>query len=169
MSAAQGDTGPLRTIVISDFPLQVFDRARQHSEALLREFAFIAESGRDEVHVPRRLLELVAALNQRYATMNTVADEQIEAALDRGDESIDFELRVPDEARQAALELGAMLDEADEYCRRGDLLTLATPADLRGFRVWYLQQVIDQVEGLPPTSWTVWASRSVDREHLREA
>jgi hypothetical protein len=166
MNAARDGTGALRRIVIQDFPLQIFDRARQHSEALLREFAFIAEGGDDEVHVPRRLLELVAALNDRYATMNTSAEEQIEAALQRGDESIDFDLQVPDEAKQASIELGAMLDEADEYCRRGDLLTLATPTDLRDFRVWYLQQVIDQLDGRPPTSWKSWASGSVDREHL---
>jgi hypothetical protein len=167
MTGADGDTPQLRTIEVRDFPLEVFDRARQHSEALLREFVFIAEGSEHEAHVPRRLLDLVAALNERYSTMNTAAEEQIEAGLQRGEESIDFELQVPPEARQASVELGAMLDEADEYCRRGELLTLATPEDLRDFRLWYLQQVIDQIDGRPPTAWNEW-SRSVDREHLRE-
>ena len=166
MNDADGDTTRLQTIVIRQVPLQLFDDARQHSEALLREFAFIAESGRGEVHVPRRLLELVAALNARYATLNAAAEELIETALHRGDETLDFELQVPEDARQASIELGAMLDEADAYCRSGDLLTLATPPELRDFRVWYLQQVIDQLEGRPPTPWS---DGSVDREHLREA
>jgi hypothetical protein len=167
MTGADRDALQLRTIELRDFPLEVFDRARQHGEALLREFAFIAEGSEDDAHVPRRLLDLVAALNDRYSTMNAAAEEQIEAALQRGDGSIDFELHVPPEAREASVELAARLDEADEYCRRGELLTLATPEDLRDFRLWYLQQVIDQIDGRPPTSWNEW-SRSVDREHLRE-
>jgi hypothetical protein len=48
-----------------------------------------------------------------------------------------------------------MLDEADEFCRRGrHLLTLETPPELVVFRKWYLQEFIDQIErGAEPTAW----------------
>ena len=47
-----------------------------------------------------------------------------------------------------------MLDEADEYCRRGDhLLTLATPPEELRFRRWFISEFVDQVNGAPPTPW----------------
>ena len=47
-----------------------------------------------------------------------------------------------------------MLEEADDYCRRGDhLLTLATPEEERRFRRWFIGEFVDQIEGKPPTPW----------------
>lgn len=54
----------------------------------------------------------------------------------------------------ASKSLGAMLDEADEFCRQGKhLLTLAADEELVRFRRWYLAQFIDQAEGKPPVAW----------------
>jgi hypothetical protein len=47
-----------------------------------------------------------------------------------------------------------MLDEADEYCRRGEhLLTLETPPELVRFRRWYLQEFVNQIAGAAPEPW----------------
>ena len=51
------------------------------------------------------------------------------------------------------MELTGLLEEADDYCRRGELLTLATPPELVAFRNWYLGQVVEQIDGRPPTPW----------------
>jgi hypothetical protein len=47
-----------------------------------------------------------------------------------------------------------MLEEADEYCRSDQLLTLATPPTLVAFRRWYLGEFIAQIDGRPPQPWT---------------
>jgi hypothetical protein len=61
--------------------------------------------------------------------------------------------RVPAAAKDAAINLGRLLDEADEYCRRGDLLTLATPSDTLAFRRRYLEEFVRQIDGAPARPW----------------
>jgi hypothetical protein len=60
---------------------------------------------------------------------------------------------VPASAGSAATALGEMLDEADEFCRAGDLLTLAAPDDSVEFRRWYLGEIVGQLAGRAPTPW----------------
>ena len=80
----------------------------------------------------------------------------IQAALDRGDSEIDVRYDVPPEAADGALRLLVLLDEADDFCRAGDLLTLATLPETLDFRRWYLEEFIRQVAGEPPCSWAVF-------------
>ena len=47
-----------------------------------------------------------------------------------------------------------MLDEADVFCREGELLTLATPADEVAFRRWFLNEFVRQLRGEPPRRWS---------------
>ncbi|CAN5191697.1 hypothetical protein BH24ACT1_BH24ACT1_03630 [soil metagenome] len=70
---------------------------------------------------------------------------------------MDVEYRVPPEAKEAAVALGALLDEADEFCRNGiHLLTLATPPGPYALRRWYLSEFIAQIDGADPTPWDEW-------------
>jgi anti-anti-sigma factor len=62
---------------------------------------------------------------------------------------------VPAHAAVAAAELGAALDEVDDYCRNGDLLTLVTPPEALSFRRWLLGEFIAQIRhGASPTPWS---------------
>jgi hypothetical protein len=119
-------------------PLDVWSRAQEHSDALMREFALIASdavSDPEGAHVPRRLLDLVRDLNAGYAGFTGEQEAQLYAAAEAGEAEIDLHYRVPRSAAAAAPGLGLLLDEADEYCRRGQhLLTMATAEDLVRFR-----------------------------------
>ena len=46
-----------------------------------------------------------------------------------------------------------MLDETDEFCRDGTLLTLQADDDVVAFRRWYLREVVDQIAGRPARPW----------------
>lgn len=137
---------------ILGFPLPLFERSRRHMEELTREFEFIAESGGDHP-TPARLLDLVERVGLRFAGLNDVAEARVDAALARGDESLDVTYRVPYAASAACTELDAMLDEADEFCRHGELLTLATPPEQVAFRRWFLNEFVRQLAGEAPTRW----------------
>ena len=137
---------------ILGFPLPVFERSRRHMEELTREFEFIAESGGAHA-TPARLLDLVERVGRRFAGLNDVAEARVDAALARGDESLDVTYRVPYAASAACAELDAMLDEADEFCRHGELLTLATPAEQVAFRRWFLNEFVRQLGGGAPMRW----------------
>ena len=80
----------------------------------------------------------------------------IHAALGRGDRTIDLRYDVPPEVADGVVRLGALLDEADEFCRSGDLLTLATLPGNLAFRRWYLEEFARQVAGQLPCPWSVF-------------
>lgn len=147
---ADGDA--TRTVLLLDFPLRLMDRARQHRDALLREFAFLVH-GRETSGVPARLLEIAAESDARYAGLNPESEDLCDEALARGDEYIDLELHVPDHFRQHIIDTVPVLLEVDEFCRSGQMLTLVPPDDLREFWVWYLLEFVRQIEGQPPIAW----------------
>ena len=157
MSSTPAELG---TVVLRSFPLDVFSEARNHSEALLREFAFIVDGGGDNTELPRRLLDIVNRVRARGAGLNPGAERAIEGARDRGDKSVDFELVVPARMAAGAMEFAALLDEIDDYCQSGELLTLATPPEIREFRRWYLHEMARQADGDAPTSWPEWRDRA---------
>jgi hypothetical protein len=140
-------------------PVPLAARSQQHFEELMREFILITaghQQGQSEHQVPTRLMTLVETLVQQFGAAAGPAEERLADSIDRGDQVIDDHvLEVPAEAGPAARALGALIDEADEYCRRGQhLLTLATPPDCVAYRNWYLGQVTTQIQGAPPIAWT---------------
>lgn len=144
-------SGHLVTVEILKLPLAVSRRASEQNDELMREFALIKEEGTD--HVPARLVALVDELNARFGMFAAGPSAAMEAALERGDAEIDLVYRVPPETTQAVVELATLLDEADEFCRAGDLLTLATPPEALAFRRWFLDEFARQLGGAPPRSW----------------
>lgn len=150
-------------VELRQFPLDLYRRSAEHHEELMREFALIAlqpPSSASGQSVPHRLIALIKELDTQYAAAVSTADQEREAALERGDAEIDLCYDVPPQAREASKHLDDMLREADEYCRRGQhLLTLASPPDAVAFRKWYVGEFLAQIDGAPPTPWPVYAQR----------
>jgi hypothetical protein len=138
-------------------PVQLQARAAEHAEELQREFVLIAgglQHSEGPTTLPRRLLDLVEALQREFGGFTVEQEDRFDEAVRAGVPAIDLTFRVPPAAAQGAVAIGQMLDEADEYCREGrHLLTLATPPDLVAYRRWYLQQFVDQIAGKSPTPW----------------
>ena len=136
-------------------PIAEHRAASEHSDELRREFALleVGQSQLDRQDVPARVLTLIADLGQRFAGFTESTREELADAMDRGDESVDLVFRVPPEAGEGARQLGALLDEADDFCRTGGLLTLATPEGPLAYRRWYLDEFSRQVAGAPPRPW----------------
>lgn len=151
MTAGEGD---LVTVRLLRFPVDVWARSNEHFEGLRREFTLIALLPQAD-DVPRRLLDLVEALVGEYAATVADAARVRNEAHARGDKEIpELVYRTPAQAGEATRSLARMLDEADEFCRRGDhLLTLATPPELVAFRRWYLGEFNAQLQGHPPLPW----------------
>ena len=135
-------------------PLHLWQRTQEHVDGLLREFALIAQDAEARAATPGRLLDLVREVTAGYGGFSAEQRKAMEAALDRDESEIDLTYHVPPSAAAAAQQLGDMLDEADDYCRRGDhLLTLATPPEELRFRRWFIKEFVDQIHGAPPTPW----------------
>jgi hypothetical protein len=137
----------------------LFLEARRHNESLVREFTFIVEAEAAPTDVPARLLALARQLRDRFYGLNADLEAQVDAAVARGDAAIELQVRVAAFGREAALTLGALFDEADAFCRNGDLLTLAESDDVHEFRTWYIEEVVRQFDGGPPIAWPDWRAQ----------
>jgi hypothetical protein len=150
----QAGSAQLIEIRVLRLPLDVWKRAQEHVDGLLREFMLIAQDDDARAATPGRLLDLIEHLNAGYGEFSDEQRRRMEAAAERGEAEIDLTYHLPPAVAGAARQLGDMLDEADDYCSRGDhLLTLATPAEALRFRKWFITEFVDQVDGRPPTPW----------------
>ena len=139
---------------IVDVPIDLYRQAAEHSDELQREFALVLLGPDvDEGSVPARLLRLIDGLNARFGQFSVEQTARLEAAM-AGGGPLDLTYRVPPEAKEAAAQLGTLLDEADAFCLGGQhLLTLATPPGPSAFRRWFLGEFVAQIDGAPPTPW----------------
>lgn len=156
-------SGEPQDVLLLEVPLDVHARAVQWHADLMREFALISigeEGGREDDDgggtVPSRLLNVVAELRDKYAALTTASAQELEAALQRGDATADVTYTLPAEAAADIRHFAKLLEEADDFCRSGELLTLAAQPDVAAFRRWFLGEFIRQLEGAAPTPWSTW-------------
>lgn len=138
-------------------PVRVLSAARQHHDELMREFALLAMASEDGSGggrtLPARLVELIQVLGVRYGRMTDRPDAAVDAAIDRGEDTIDVTYQVPGHVVAAADHLEALMAEADEFCRQEEMLTLQrTDLQVR-FAQWYLSEFRRQLAGEPPRPW----------------
>ncbi len=151
-----------------DFPLEVYLRAQEHADALVRELTLIAQSRSGDaaqalagVHLdlPERFVALVDELTHQYDGVATDVELVRDAAIDRGEQHVDLTYRVPVQVADACRHLDAVFDDADRYCRAGEhLLTLEAPPETVAFRRWFLGEFVRQLEGGQPVPWPAYAS-----------
>lgn len=164
MSRSDRPPRDLVEVRILDLPVDVWVRAQEHIDGLLREFTLMIAGARSDsrLAVPTQLVTLIDTLQRDYAAVISEQERQIVAASAAGDQSIDLTYNVPTRAAEAAEAIGAAFDAADDFCRSGEhLLTLATPPDALAFRRWYLGEFSRQIAGEPPLSWPQWLAMTV--------
>ncbi len=145
----------LVTIKLIGIPLDIQSAASEHQDGLRREFRMLVEEGHaDSASVPGRLVALAADLDRRFQSFAAAGRAELEAAMARGDASVDLTLEAPPAIAPAARNFGDLLDEADEYCSAGEhLLTLRTPPEVVAYRNWVLDEFVRQSQGAAPISW----------------
>lgn len=158
-----GDRRQLVDIELLGVPVALYRQAAEHFDELRREFIFISRDTADRTGVPHRLTELINDLDMRFATLGDQLERDLAAAVEQGQTLVDLHHQIPAGAGTAIDALVAMLDEADDYCRRGShLLTLATPPRPLAFRRWFFGQFRDQIDGADPTPWKQWEATQPD-------
>ncbi|HWB72751.1 MAG TPA: hypothetical protein VG452_11085 [Egibacteraceae bacterium] len=135
-----------------ELPVADYLRARQHHDDIRREFALIALRAEEpaSADVPRRLLQLTDELRAHYGAPRDRLAEAVEEARSRGESTAAVDLQVPLELADKAVAWLALVEEADAYCRAGDLLTLESPPDVVRLRQWLVAEIVGQLrEGRP--------------------
>ncbi|MDQ6797877.1 MAG: hypothetical protein M3011_07645 [Actinomycetota bacterium] len=137
--------------------------AEAHHDELFREFALIAAADPSPGHeLPGQLVTLIDELTARFAVFASGPQDELAAAAERGDQEVDVSYRVPRGVAEAVTRLAELLTAADDYCRNGDLLTLAPPPEAVTFRNWYLGEFVAQCRGSDPTPWPEYRARALD-------
>jgi anti-sigma regulatory factor (Ser/Thr protein kinase) len=140
--------------------VDIYRQTMEHTDELQREFALILERDPSEgSEPPGRLLGLIGELNGRFGGFGGAARQRMEEAMETEQQSVDLHYEVPADIGPAAARLSDLFEEADSYCRAGDLLTLATPPDALALRRWFLDQFRAQAAGARPESWGGWLER----------
>jgi hypothetical protein len=111
----------------------------------------VAEGSRADV--PLRMLDLIETLGTRYAGSSERPDAEVDAAQARGEDTVELVYQVSEHVVDAADRLATLMDEADEFCRREQMLTLERTPVMRAFGDWYLAEFRRQVHGESPRPW----------------
>lgn len=146
-----------------DMPLVLRERSRQQGADLLREMTLIRTGQADHTtshEVPRRLLKLAHELDTFYGPYIASSTQEMDAALDRGEDTYDEVVyRLPPQSVAFVQHVADILSEVEDYCRSdGYLLILAPPADIAAYRHWSINEVLRQHAGRQPTPWPVYAA-----------
>lgn len=162
------DESPLELVRITliGLPLDLQVKSSEHQDGLRREFRMLVEEGHaDPGSVPGRLVALAADLDRRFQSFGAAGRAEMDAAIARGDTSIDLTFEVPSAIGPAARDFGRMMEEADDYCSAGEhLLTLCTPPDVVVFRNWALDELVHQAEGALPVPWPAYKAAAGSAE-----
>ncbi|WP_298461309.1 hypothetical protein [uncultured Cellulomonas sp.] len=137
-------------------PLPLRARSVEHGQDLLRKLALvqIAAGQPDTRSVPQRLLDVADELGTTYGSFTAGPTAEMDAALDRGVETMDLTYEVPAHARAFIHQVVEVLKDAEEFCRAGKyLLTLAAPPDVAAYRSWIFGKFDRQIVGGSPISW----------------
>jgi anti-sigma regulatory factor (Ser/Thr protein kinase) len=142
-------------IALLDAPIQAMIRTAAHYDALYREFRLILELDPSHLHaVPGRLLSLIDELGTSFLGVGRAAEDTWYTALRENRETVDLHFRFPPEAGPAVALYNQLLNDADDYCQRAELLTIAPTDETVAVRGWAFGQVVCQCLDEPPTPWS---------------
>lgn len=144
----------MHTVRLVGIPVRVLVRSRRQHDELMHEFSLLAVQESQGDDVPKRMLELIDMLGRRYAGASDQSNAQIDAAIERGDATVDVTYEVAAHVVEAADRLASLMDEADEFCKREQMLTLQRAQVEKDFADWYLEEFRRQISGEPPQPWT---------------
>ena len=144
-------------IALLEAPVQEMIRTAAHYDGLYREFRLILELDPSHLRaVPGRLLRLIDQLGTSFLGYGRSAEEEWETAVRENRDTVDVHFRFPAEAGPAVVRYNQLLDEADDYCQRAELLTIAPTDEALAVRRWAFGQVACQCHGEPATPWSRW-------------
>ena len=151
--ADASDGESLHTVCLLRVPVRILDAGRRHHQELMHEFALLAVAENLDDDVPQRMVDLIDTLGRKYAGAGDAPDAAVDAALSRGDTTVDLTYEVAAHVVEAADNLERLLAEADEFCAREEMLTLQRSDLVREFSSWYLEEFRRQIKGEPPKPW----------------
>lgn len=141
------------SVCLQGVPTALYRASEEHRQGLIRELVLmtIEDAGPDEV--PTRLVALNEELSQRFLSESAAARQQVQAAEQRGDATLNLLLELTPDASAPLLAIVELLEQADRFCQTGAMLTVAATAEIRAFRRWCVDEIVGQLAHRPATPW----------------
>ena len=130
-------------------PAALFIDSQNHQHDLIRELTLIdlaSAHGISDTELPRRLADLISEILDHYAGVRLATREQALAALARGESTVDLSVPVVPDLLAGLRRWLRLVQEADELCSQGALLTLAAAPQVRALRRWYVDAIATCLE-----------------------
>jgi hypothetical protein len=139
----------LRTVRFVGVPVESYLALQEHNDALFRELELIgielATPGAVAPARSSRLANLVDRLYRQFRDQRDGYRTAVAEARARGEQTVELEASASPASVAAARAYVELLEEADELCRGGELLTPPPPARVRSLRRWFVEQMAAQL------------------------
>jgi anti-sigma regulatory factor (Ser/Thr protein kinase) len=145
------DSRPVRFVGV---PVAGYLELQAHNDALFRELELISIEleGDNAAEVAAPLADLVDQLYRRFRGQRDNYRDVVAAAQARGQRTVELETTLPPAAAAGGRSYLVLLEQADELCRSGLLLTPEPPAHVRSLRRWFVEELAAQLlDGASPT------------------
>ncbi|MDQ1393474.1 MAG: hypothetical protein QOF30_2451 [Acidimicrobiaceae bacterium] len=129
-------------------PIDAYLALQEWNDAVVRECELIAALEPAPADMPARLLELAIRLSGRFAAAREGYREVVAEARAGGTTHVELEGRWPQPSEasvEAAVAFLAMMEELDDYCRIGVLLTEPPMPVVADLRRWFVTEMRAQV------------------------
>jgi anti-sigma regulatory factor (Ser/Thr protein kinase) len=147
-------------------PVALSLRQDDHLDELVRELQLI--SADDDSHsraLSAQIQDLLISPAHARFTGRRLAEQAQEAGL----AEVDIEMAMPHEVSILIRRLQRAVMAADDLCERMELLTVASPPELRELRAWMTHELVAQIERRePPVTWADWLRRPLEARHPQE-
>jgi hypothetical protein len=155
---ATGELPPGWVMVrLADCPVELSLQQDRHLDELVRELQLLSvdESNAESAALAQEIRGLLVSPTAARLTGRRAA----ERARDEGRDVVDIDMAMPREFGALVVQLHEAVARADELCREGRLLTLASPPEIQELRAWMTHEVSEQTtSGAAPIPWADWRS-----------
>lgn len=148
---SEGTTG-LHEVVWLNLPTETFLANLRHLEDLVHELRLLEAGGRSGVvEIPAELSATTHEILDAHQEPHKEAWRQTMEAAEAGRQRVDVTVRLPSGAVEAARRLLDLLEQADELCRQGILMTMPATEAVVEVRRWTCTELERQVlQGAEP-------------------
>jgi anti-sigma regulatory factor (Ser/Thr protein kinase) len=136
-----------RRVRFEGVPVDGYLELQGHNDALFRELELVSielEAG-DDADRASPLADLVDQLYRRFRGQRDSYRDVVAAAQARGEATVELETTASPDSAGAAWTYLELLEQADELCRSGVLLTPEPPAHVKALRRWFVEQMAAQL------------------------
>jgi hypothetical protein len=153
LEARPAPEGPATSeIRLIDYPVLLAVEQQQQTADMMREFQLII-LGEPETHVLHEVVEFAMTMWADWGEALTGPREELERAVAAGVPYTELRYPVLPDSRVSILRYARLMERADDYCRSGELISLAATPDVHALRQWLVEEFVRQHDGEAPRPW----------------